>query len=80
MLKFSIIILKYSNIILRSMADRSGTEITEYHSYMYAESHGTRYLLLFSKFSEKTSILFLSGRSESRPSFGHLTSDEQEEF
>merc|ERR1712038_1431545 len=46
----------------RSMADRSGTEITEYHSYMYAESHGT------------------SGRSESRPSFGHLTSDEQEEF
>jgi len=48
----------------RSMADRSGTEITEYHSYMYAESHGTR--------SE--------GRSESRPSFGHLTSDEQEEF
>jgi len=26
----------------RSMADRSGTEITEYHSYMYAESHGTR--------------------------------------
>merc|ERR1719462_228119 len=25
----------------RSMADRSGTEITEYHSYMYAESHGT---------------------------------------
>merc|ERR1712203_289588 len=23
----------------RSMADRSGTEITEYHSYMYAESH-----------------------------------------
>merc|ERR1712130_1047416 len=46
----------------KSMADRSGTEITEYHSYMYAESHGT------------------SGRSESRPSFGHLTSDEQEEF
>merc|ERR1711962_1750997 len=46
----------------RSMADRSGTEITEYHSYMYAESHGT------------------SGRSESRPSYGHLTSDEQEEF
>jgi len=46
----------------RSMADRSGTEITEYHSYMYAESHGT------------------SGRSESRPSFGHLTSDEHEEF
>jgi len=26
----------------RSAADRSGTEITEYHSYMYAESHGTR--------------------------------------
>ena len=26
----------------RSMADRSGTEITEYHGYMYAESHGTR--------------------------------------
>ena len=26
----------------RSMADRSGTEITEYHSYMYAESHDTR--------------------------------------
>jgi len=47
----------------RSMADRSGTEITEYHSYMYAESHGTS-----------------GGRSESRPSFGHLTSDEQEEF
>jgi len=48
----------------RSMADRSGTEITEYHSYMYAESQGT------------------SGRSESRPSYGHLTSDEQdrEEF
>jgi len=46
----------------RSMADRSGTEITEYHNYMYAESHGTR--------------------SESRPSIGHFTSDEQdhEEF
>jgi hypothetical protein len=45
----------------RSMADRSGTEITEYHSYHYAESsQGTR--------------------STSRPSFGHLTSDEQEEF
>jgi len=26
----------------RSVADRSGTEITEYHSYMYAESQGTR--------------------------------------
>ena len=26
----------------RSMADRSGTEITEYHSYMYAESQDTR--------------------------------------
>ena len=26
----------------RSMADRSGAEITEYHGYMYAESHGTR--------------------------------------
>jgi len=46
----------------RSMADRSGTEITEYHSYMYAESHGTR--------------------SGSRPSLGHMTSDEHdhEEF
>jgi hypothetical protein len=43
----------------RSVADRSGTEITEYHSYMYAESHGTR--------------------SESRPSFGHMT-DEPEDF
>jgi len=43
----------------RSVADRSGTEITEYHSYMYAESHGTR--------------------SESRPSYGHLT-DEPEDF
>jgi hypothetical protein len=42
----------------RSMADRSGTEITEYHSYMYAESHGTR--------------------SGSRPSLGHITSDEHE--
>merc|ERR1711988_1772365 len=44
----------------RSMADRSGTEITEYHSYMYAESHGTR--------------------STSRPSLGHMTSGEDEEF
>jgi len=44
----------------RSAADRSGTEITEYHSYMYAESHGTR--------------------SESRPSLGHFTSDDTEEF
>jgi len=46
----------------RSMADRSGAEITEYHSYMYAESHGTR--------------------SGSRPSLGHMTSDEHdhEEF
>jgi hypothetical protein len=26
----------------RSVADRSAAEITEYHSYMYAESHGTR--------------------------------------
>lgn len=48
----------------RSMADRSGAEITEYHSYMmYAESQGTA-----------------GTRSESRPSYGHLTSDEQEEF
>jgi len=48
----------------RSMADRSGAEITEYHSYMYAESHGTR-----------------SGAG-SRPSLGHMTSDDQdhEEF
>ena len=30
--------------LLRSVADRSGTEITEYHSYMYAESQGTRWL------------------------------------
>jgi len=46
----------------RSMADRSGTEITEYHSYMYAESQ--------------------DARSNSRPSFGHMTSgeDEIEEF
>jgi len=44
----------------RSMADRSGAEITEYHSYMYAESHGTR-----------------SGAG-SRPSLGHMTSDDQE--
>merc|ERR1712029_763699 len=46
----------------RSMADRSGTEITEYHSYMYAESQDER--------------------SNSRPSFGHMTSgeDEIEEF
>jgi len=44
----------------RSMADRSGTEITEYHSYMYAESHGTR--------------------SNSRPSLGHMTVDDDEEF
>jgi len=43
----------------RSMADRSGTEITEYHSYtMYAESQGAR--------------------SESRPSFGHFRSEDQE--
>ena len=27
----------------RSMADRSGTEITEYHSYMYAESQDARW-------------------------------------
>ena len=46
----------------RSMADRSGTEITEYHSYMYAESHGT---------SGHT-------RSGSRPSLGHVTSGEEE--
>jgi len=44
----------------RSAADRSGTEITEYHGYMYAESHATR--------------------SESRPSMGHFTSDDTEEF
>jgi len=44
----------------RSAADRSGTEITEYHGYMYAESHATR--------------------SESRPSLGHFTSDDTEEF
>lgn len=44
----------------RSMADRSGTEITEYHNYMYAESHGTR--------------------SESRPSIGHFTSDDQDQL
>jgi len=44
----------------RSVADRSGTEITEYHGYMYAESHGTR--------------------SESRPSMGHFTGDDHEEF
>lgn len=44
----------------RSAADRSGTEITEYHGYMYAESHATR--------------------SESRPSLGHFTHDDDEEF
>merc|ERR1719447_727299 len=44
----------------RSAADRSETEITEYHGYMYAESHATR--------------------SESRPSLGHFTSDDTEEF
>jgi len=50
----------------RSMADRSGTEITEYHSYMYAESHGESH----------------GTRSGSRPSLGHMTSDEHdhEEF
>ena len=40
----------------RSMADRSGTEITEYHSYMYAESHGTRYLSTEKLEKEKTTI------------------------
>eukprot|EP00092_Neocalanus_flemingeri_P005446 GFUD01005869.1.p1 GENE.GFUD01005869.1~~GFUD01005869.1.p1 ORF type:complete len:775 (+),score=162.24 GFUD01005869.1:56-2380(+) len=51
----------------RSMADRSGTEITEYHSYMYAESHGTA---------------GTRSGAGSRPSLGHMTSDEHdhEEF
>ena len=33
------------------MADRSGTEITEYHSYMYAESQGTRYVTSLDEFT-----------------------------
>jgi hypothetical protein len=37
-----IISYEYISLSRRSVADRSGTEITEYHSYMYAESHGTR--------------------------------------
>ena len=86
------------------MADRSGTEITEYHSYMYAESQGTRYVTSLDDFTATYCTAqyyysittvdsvhynyctqlkhFSSGRSESRPSYGHLTSDEQdrEEF
>ena len=67
------------------MADRSGTEITEYHSYMYAESHGTRYkkttiaLAQMTFYTMTTFNTFFLFRSESRPSFGHMT-DEPEDF
>ena len=44
----------------RSMADRSGTEITEYHSYMYAESQDTRYNTSISELTHLTIIIIIN--------------------
>ena len=51
----------------RSMADRSGTEITEYHSYMYAESHGTRYHLIISSIVVVMIIIMIKGQLAGHP-------------